>query len=239
LATTLPTPAFPNVSGLSAGSCTATTCTSGVYNTTSTGAYTYSPQHGGTATVTNATFDTSLGPDPGTVVFEVPLTAGSVTFDGGASVTSVTYWFPGGLTVADHSTDTFGAATYIFGTTNGSGTVLQMGTQATVAVPIGSPGLLWYVPPSTANNASSVSLGPGFSGKLAGAPSPYLSCAIWDASSGTLSFGQGNGGGGGLVSGGIYVPNGSVTIAGGYSLQALYFVVNSLNIQTSAVLATG
>jgi prepilin-type N-terminal cleavage/methylation domain-containing protein len=222
-------PSFPSVSGLSAGSCNATTCTSGIYRANTTGAY-------NNGTVSNVTFDPSLGPDPGTVVFTVPVTANGVTFDGGASVTSDTYWFEGGLTIADHATVTFGSATYLYGTSGGSGTVLQMGNHATIAVPNSSPGLLFYVPPGTAN----VSLGSGFSGNLAGALSPYLELAIWDASSGTLSFGQGNGGGAGLASfGGIYDPNGTVQIAGGYNMQATYFVVASFSIQTSAIVATG
>jgi hypothetical protein len=229
-------PPLSDLSGLTAGSCTATTCTSGVYGTTSTGAYTYG---GGAATVTNATFDTSLCPNPGKVVFTVPLTAGTVTFDGaasGASVASVRYWFQGGLTIAGHSTDTFGSATYIYGVTNGSGTVLQAGNHATIAVPTGSPGLLFYVPPGTAD----VSFPSGFSGTFTGAASPYLGTAVWDASSGNLSFGQGNGGGAGVDNfGGIYDPNGTVTIAGGYNMKATYFVVNTFNIQTSTILATG
>jgi prepilin-type N-terminal cleavage/methylation domain-containing protein len=232
---TLPPPAFPNLSGLAAGSCTTTTCTSGVYGTTSTGAYTYASRSG-TATVSNATFDTSLGSNPGIVVFTVPLTADGVTFDGGASLTAVTYWFQGGLTLADHSTETFGSATYIYGTTGGSGTVLQAGNHATIAVPNGSPGLLFYVPPGTAN----VSFPSGFTGTFAGAATPYLFCAVWDASSGILSFGQGNGGGSGVDNfGGIYDPNGTVTIAGGYNMKATYFVVNSFSLQTSTILATG
>jgi hypothetical protein len=79
-----------------------------------------------------------------------------------------------------------------------------MGNHATTAVPNSSPGLLFYVPPGTSN----VSLGSGFTGTLSGALSPYLGVAIWDASSGTLNFGQGNGGGTGIASiGGIYDPN--------------------------------
>jgi prepilin-type N-terminal cleavage/methylation domain-containing protein len=236
-------PSFPSLSGLAAGSCTATTCTSGVYGTTTTGAYTYG---GGGANVSKVTFDPSLGPNPGIVVFTVPLTAGGVTFDGGSSVTSVTYWFQAGLTISAQTTDTFGSATYIYGSGGTSGTacqgsvggtcVLQMGTHATIAVPDSSPGLLFYVPPGTSN----VSLGSGFTGTLAGALSPYLGVAIWDASSGILNFGQGNGGGAGIANfGGIYDPNGTVNIAGGYNMRATYFVVHSFSIQTSAALATG
>jgi prepilin-type N-terminal cleavage/methylation domain-containing protein len=225
----LTAPSFPSLAGLGAGSCSATTCTSGIYGANTTGAYS-------DGNVSNVTFDPSLGPDPGIVVFTVPVTASGVTFDGGASVTSVTYWFQGGLTIADHATVTFGSATYIYGTSGGSGSVLQMGNHATIAVPNSSPGLLFYVPPGAAN----VSLGPGFSGTLAGALSPYLDVALWDASSGTLSFGQGNGGGAGLASfGGIYDPNGTVQITGGYNMQATFFVVASFSIQTSAILATG
>ena len=225
----LSAPSFPSLAGLGAGTCSATTCTSGIYGANTTGAYS-------NGTVSSVTFDPSLGPDPGIVVFTVPVTASGVTFDGGASVTSVTYWFQGGLTIADHGTVTFGSATYIYGTSGGTGSALQMGNHATIAVPNSSPGLLFYVPPGSAN----VSLGPGFSGTLAGAPSPYLDLALWDASSGTLSFGQGNGGGAGLASfGGVYDPNGTVQIAGGYNMQATFFVVASFSIQTSAILATG
>jgi prepilin-type N-terminal cleavage/methylation domain-containing protein len=225
-------PSFPSPSGLGAGSCTATTCTSGVYGSNTTGAYSNGNVSSG------VTFDPSLGPNPGVVVFTVPVTVNGVTFDGGASVTSTTYWFEQGLSVADHTTATFGSATYIFGTSGGSGTVLQAGNHSTIAVPVTSPGLLFYVPPGSAN----VSFPNAMSGTLTGSLNPYLYLAIWDASSGTLNFGTG--GGGGSASGygnvgGVYDPNGSVAIAGGYNLTATYFVVNSFSVQTTSVLATG
>jgi hypothetical protein len=110
-----------------------------------------------------------------------------------------------------------------------------MAQHSTIAVPNSSPGLLFYVPPGS----SDVSLGAGFSGGFSGALSPYLDIALWDASTGILSFGQGGGGGSGYSGGGVYDPSGTVVIAGGYIMNPLFLAVGSLNIQTSNVTVTG
>ena len=226
-------PPSPSTSGLGAGSCSATTCTDGLYGASTTGGYS-------NGTLTNVTVDPSLGgPTKNLVVFTVPVTIKntSVTFLGGSSLTNVTYWFQKGLSVSTHANVTFGAATYIFGTSGSSGTALSVDSQSSLTAPNSSPGLIFYVPPGTAN----VSLGSGISGTLAGAPSPYDGIAIWDDSSGTLSLGQGNGGGNGLTAtyGGIYDPKGTLSIAGNYQMQAQFMVVNNATVQTSQVTITG
>jgi prepilin-type N-terminal cleavage/methylation domain-containing protein len=226
-------PSTPSTSGLQAGSCSATTCTAGSYGTSTTGGYS-------NGALTNVTVDPSQGgPTKNLVVFTTPVTIKNtnVTFLGGSSLTNVTYWFQQGLTVSTGANVTFGAATYIFGTNGSSGTVLSVDSQSSLTAPNSSPGLIFYVPPGTAN----VSLGSGISGSLAGAPSPYMGIAIWDDSSGTLSFGQGNGGGSGLTAsyGGIYDPNGALSIAGNYQMQAQFMVVNNATVQTSQVTMTG
>jgi hypothetical protein len=218
---------------LEAGSCSATTCTAGSYGASTTGGYS-------NGALTNVTVDPSQGsPITNLVVFTVPVTIKntSVIFLGGSSLTNVTYWFQQGLSVSTHANVTFGAATYIFGSSGSSGTALSVDSQSSLTVPNSSPGLIFYVPPGTAN----VSLGSGISGTLSGAPSPYEGIAIWDESSGTLSFGQGNGGGSGLTAsyGGIYDPNGTLSIAGNYQMQAQFMVVNNATVQTSQVTMTG
>ena len=233
-------PTSPSISGLQAGSCSATTCTAGSYGTSPTGAYSYSNGNGNGGALTNVTVDPSQGgPTTNLVVFTVPVTIKNtnVTFLGGSSLTNVTYWFQEGLTVSTGANVTFGAATYIFGTKGSSGNALSVDSQSSLTAPNSSPGLIFYVPPGTAN----VSLGSGISGTLAGASSPYEGIAIWDDSSGTLSFGQGNGGGSGLTAtyGGIYDPQGNMTIAGNYQMQAQFMVVNQATVQTSQVTATG
>jgi hypothetical protein len=226
-------PSSPSTSGLEAGSCAASTCTAGLYGAATIGGYS-------NGSLTNMTVDPSQGgPITNLVVFTVPVTIQNttVTFLGGSSLTNVTYWFQKGLTVSTHANVTFGAATYIFGTSGASGTVLSVDSQSSLTAPNSSPGLIFYVPPGTAN----VSLASGISGTLAGAPFPYEGIAIWDDSSGTLSFGQGNGGGSGLTAsyGGIYDPVGTMAIAGQYQMQAQFMVVNNATVQTSQVTMRG
>jgi hypothetical protein len=226
-------PSTPSTSGLEAGTCSTTTCAAGLYGTSTTGGYS-------NGALTNLTVDPSQGsPIANLVVFTVPVTIKNtnVTFLGGSSLTNVTYWFQQGLTISTHANVTFGAATYIFGTSGSSGNALSVDSQSSLTAPNNSPGLIFYVPPGTAN----VSLQSGISGTLAGSPSPYDGIAIWDNSSGTLSMGQGNGGGSGLTAsyGGIYDPNGTLSIAGNYQLQAQFMVVNTATVQTSQVTMTG
>jgi prepilin-type N-terminal cleavage/methylation domain-containing protein len=224
-------PTSPSTSGLEAGSCSATTCTAGSYGASTTGGY-------ANGALTNVTVDPSQGaPVTNLVVFTVPVTIKNtnVMFLGGSSLTNVTYWFQQGLTISTHANVTFGAATYIFGTSASAG--LSVDSQSSLTAPNSSSGLIFYVPPGAAN----VSLASGISGTLGGAPSPYDGIAIWDDSTGLLSFGQGNGGGSGLMAsyGGIYDPNGTMSIAGNYQMQAQFMVVNNASVQTSQVTMTG
>jgi hypothetical protein len=114
---------------------------------------------------------------------------------------------------------------------------LNVDSQSSITSPACGSGVIFYVPGGSAG----VSLASGISGSLAGAPSPYDGIAIWDDSAGTLSFGQGGGGGAGLTAtfGGIYAPLATVTIAGNYTMNASFMVVNGASVQTSTVTMTG
>jgi hypothetical protein len=162
-----------------------------------------------------------------------------VTFgNGSGSFTNTTYWFQKGLTIDTHSNVCFGNATYIFGTAGGSGNALSIDSQSSIEELNPSGGLIFYVAPGTAT----ASLGSGITGTLAGAETPYAGIALWDASTGLLSLGQGAGGGSGLAAqfGGLYDPcHGSVSIAGNYQLLAKFMVLCNVTVQTSQVTMTG
>jgi len=137
---------------------------------------------------------------------------------------SGTYWFEGGLTVGGGITATFGTGTYIFGTsTTGSGNALSVANGTTVN---GSSGVLFYV------EGGSVNMTGGAVTTLAGL-SQYDNIALWDAgASGTANPLQLSGGSSStVISGGIYVPNGQITISGSNPTTML-FVVTGLLSQT-------
>jgi prepilin-type N-terminal cleavage/methylation domain-containing protein len=203
-------------------------CTAGITITCTTGTYTASSTNfsGGTLKGSpnlNVTFDPSTQPSPNVIVFTVPVTIqnANVTFDGGPSLTSVTYVFEQGLTIATGSTVTFGAATYIFG---GSGNAFSLGSQSTIAAPISSTGLLFYVEPGPAT----VGISGGTTGTILGSSSPYAGIALWDAASGLLTLG----GNSGIATsfGGVYDPNGSVKLTGNSGVNAQFLIVNTATV---------
>jgi prepilin-type N-terminal cleavage/methylation domain-containing protein len=190
-----------------AGSCNAQgTCSSGLYPS-------------GFNFPSVATFDPSIGPNPGAVVFSGPVdfTQSTVTFEGGPDLTKETYWFQQGLTVEAHSNATFGPATYIFDPAP-TGNALNIASQAAISAPLGSSGLLFYIRAGLATFAG------GVSGTIAGSP-VYDGIAIWDVSSGLLSMSGGTGVG--ATYGGIFDPNGPFEVAGGSSFSAQFLAVNS------------
>jgi type II secretory pathway pseudopilin PulG len=142
----------------------------------------------------------------------------SVTFGSG------TYWFQGGLTIGGGITATFGKGTYIFGTTTtGSGNALSVANGTTVN---GSSGVLFYAQGGVVNMTG------GAVTSLTGL-SQYDNVAIWDAgASGTANPLQLSGGSSStVISGGIYVPSGQITISGSNPTTML-FIVTSLLSQT-------
>lgn len=233
---TLAPPSTPSQAGLQAGTCSSTSpsiCKAGTYGSGASGGY-------NNGALTNVTVDPSQGsPVTNVVVFTVPVTIKNtnVTFDGSSSgLKNVVYWFQKGLTVSTGANVTFGSATYIFGTSGGSGTGLSFDSQSSL-IANNANGLIFYIEPGT----WSVSLSSGITGSVAAAPTPYDGIALWDDASGPFSLGQGNGGGGGLSAsfGGIYAPNATLTIAGNYTMSATFMVVKYASVQTSQVTMLG
>ena len=240
-ASNLQPPTLPTPPG-SSGSCTTgstITCTPGTYSSSQT----FSNLNSGSlcGTTPGVTFTPTAGSP--NVVFKgaVGIHNSNVTFGGGSG--NAIYWFQQGLTIDTHSNVCFGSATYIFGSPNGSGNGLSITSQTSIGTSDSASGLIFYIPPGT----TTASMGSGISGTLSGfpktSPAYYDGIALWDASTGTLSLGQGNGGGGGLITaqiGGIYDPcPGNVSIAGNYNLQAQFLIACNVTVQTSQVTMTG
>jgi prepilin-type N-terminal cleavage/methylation domain-containing protein len=226
----------PAALGCSSGTPPPITCGSGLYSNT-----TLNFGNGGGILTNPTTFDPSVGSSPNVFVFTQPVTIrdnSNVIFEGGASLTDVTYWFMGGLSITgsngtnNGSTVTFGPATYIFGT-SGSASI-SVSTHSVIQAPNGSTGLIFYIPPGTTGQATFSS---GTNGAILGSPSPYDQIALWDASSGGVKLG-GTGGSGTICLGGIYVPNVAppsppnvaINYQGNYSVTSTFMVANGATI---------
>lgn len=230
---TLQAPTTPSTSGMGAGSCSGTstvTCTSGLYAANSTG-------FNDGSLGSNTTFNPLTPPKSGVVVFSVPVVINgdtNVTFSGGSSLSSVTYYFEQGLTIKS-STVNFGAATYIFGPDSG-GNLFTADTHSTIDATAGSNGLIFYGLPGT----GTMSIASGFTGNVFSPPTPYEGIVLWDAASGTLQLGSGNGGGGGATfNGGVYAPLAPISLKGGYALSASFLVINNATLAGSNGTITG
>jgi prepilin-type N-terminal cleavage/methylation domain-containing protein len=203
-------PSNPSTSGLGAGSCGNSICT--------TGLYTAAVNLGSGA---NISFAPTTSPNPNVFVFNQPVDISRnavVQFLGGSSVSNVTYWFRGGLTIEGNATVNFGLATYIFGdAASPPANALSILNGTTIG---GSNGLLFYI-----------EAGPGTFAGATNTPvigtSQYDQIAIWDASTSPLSLN-----GGSSVSaplGGIYDPNGTVFFSGNTGLVTSFVVANSVS----------
>jgi prepilin-type N-terminal cleavage/methylation domain-containing protein len=224
----LAAPSYPSTSGLGGGACGTTTCSTGLY-----GAQTYSGN-------TPLTFDPTTSPSPNVIVFTGPVNitnAANVTFGGGSSVSQVTYWFEGGLSLSGNSTAKFGLATYIFGTptTSNATTALSVTNGATLSA---NNSLLFYVAgPAPAANCSgaggggAVNFSGGTNTGISGT-STYDGIALWDASTGPLTLGAGSTVGAPI--GGIYDPCGSVIYSGGTGMAVLFLVAQSVSAPTGS-----
>jgi prepilin-type N-terminal cleavage/methylation domain-containing protein len=222
----LAAPSYPSTSGLGGGACGTTTCSTGLY-----GAQTFSGN-------TPLTFDPTSSPSPNVIVFTGPVSitnAANVTFGGGSSVSQVTYWFEGGLSLSGNSTAKFGLATYIFGTpsTPNAANALSVSNGATISA---NNSLLFYVAgPAPAANCSGAGGSVNFSGGTntgISGTSAYDSIALWDASTGPLTLGAGSTVGSPI--GGIYDPCGSVTYSGGTGMAVLFLVAQSVSAPTGS-----
>ena len=222
-------PTAPNVPAGGGG------CSAGSTITCSTGTYTAASANfgGGTLKAVTAKFDPSTQPSPNVFVFNVPVTIqnANVTFEGGPSVSSVTYVFEKGLSISTHSTVTFGTATYIFQDPGlpGQDPAFTVDSASTISEPVNSAGLLFYAEPGN----ESISLNGGTTGSIAGAASPYDGIAVWDAASGQFTMG----GNSGVATsfGGIYDPNGSVHFTGSSGVNAQFMIVSTATVDGGTV----
>jgi hypothetical protein len=223
------------------GSCTNNVCTAGYYPSTFNVPDGYS-------------FDPSLSApghpsDKGSVEFQGPISLSNctsgITFRGGSNVSSTTYIFDNGLTINKCSSVSFGSAAYVFQTTtppshSGQGANLFTADKSTINYTGGTGGLILYM---SGVNSGTVNISNAFSGTdFYDPPSgPYEGIVLWDDSSGSLSLGQGNGGNIGVVwNGGIYAPNATITLGGGYnSFSVTFMVIDNLTQNGNASAVTG
>jgi hypothetical protein len=165
------------------------------------------------------------------VYFDCPVVIDKVlaaSFQGSSSLMTDTYYFEQGLTMKSSSV-TFGSATYLFSPDNNNNNNDLTADTGTTVTPTGG-GMILYMEPGAGN----VSINSGFSGNVTAPASPYDGIALWDAanSASTISLGQGNGGGSGMTigPGGIYVPNASLSMAGGYLVGSQFIVINNVTL---------
>jgi hypothetical protein len=192
--------------------------------------YTCSPGNYSSLSVSGGfTGGASIAFGPGTYVFTSAVSIAnnnSVTFGSG------TYWFQGGLTVGGGITATFGKGTYIFGTsTTGSGNALSVANGTTVN---GSAGVLFYAEGGVVNMTG------GAVTSLAGL-SQYDNVAIWDAGASAAANPLQLSGGSSstVISGGIYVPSGQITISGSNPTTMLFIVTGLLSQTNGTTLNVG
>jgi hypothetical protein len=133
--------------------------------------------------------------------------------------------FDNGLTVSSCNSATLGSAIYIFKTTSNGGSLFSS-DKSTINYSGGTGGLLLYMSP-THNGTVNISNSFSSSGLYDPPSGPYEGIVLWDASSGSLSFGQGTGGGSGPQwNGGIYAPVANpVQVGGGYDGFTVTFMV--------------
>jgi prepilin-type N-terminal cleavage/methylation domain-containing protein len=177
----------------------------------------------------------NFGSAGGTYIFDQNVTiSNDVTFASG------TYWFKGGLSIAQANVN-FGTGTYLFGSSavtcplnNNVATCLLKTNGGTLST--GSDGALFYVEAGavTFNGSSQVS--------ILGESNPadyalYGGIAIWDIS--TLPLSITNGAKVSATFGGIYCPNCQLTIPGGAGVSMAFVDASSLALANSGALAVG
>jgi type II secretory pathway pseudopilin PulG len=182
--------------------------------------YTCSPGNYSSLSVSGGfTGGASIALGSGTYVFTSPVSIAnnnSVTFGSG------TYWFEGGLSIGGGITANFGTGTYIFGTpSTGTGNALTVAGGTTVN---GSAGVVFYI------EGGSVDMTGGGVISLTGL-SQYDDVAIWDlgANGSTNPLQLSGGSSSTVISGGIYVPNGGITISGSKPTTMQFVVTSSVS----------
>ena len=129
---------------------------------------------------------------------------------------SGTYYFPEGLSLPNNVTVSFASGTYIFD----GATALSTGNNVTMT----GSNILFYIGSGTAafgnNNSISVSATTG-----------YDDIAIWDAvNGGTISIGDNTNLGINMnISGGIYIPQGSLVTGSNVTISATFIVTDTAN----------